>query len=89
MSPSDYPAWKDRIYQVLKQRFDVVQSALDAHPEYGQSFEVLPFNSGYFLCVQPRKSTPDIIRRRLLDEYDTGLIATAFIAHRLFLGALR
>jgi len=71
-----YPQWKADIYRVLKERFEVVESTLEAHPEYRESFEVLPFNSGYFLCVRPHSAEPEQIRLALLENHDTGLIAT-------------
>ena len=50
-------------------------STLDGHPEYAEHFEALPFNSGYFMCVQVKGCPADTVRRILLERYDTGLIA--------------
>ena len=70
-----YRTEKDRAYQMLKTRFDAVVSELESHPEYMDEFEALPFNSGYFMCVRIRKNDAEVVRQKLLEKYDTGIIA--------------
>ncbi len=72
----EFTDWKKEKYQTMAQRYAEVKSILDSHPEYAESFEPLPFNSGYFMCVRP-KGDAEAIRQVLLAEFDTGLIATA------------
>ena len=63
-------------YETMAQRYAEVKRILESHPEYAESFEPLPFNSGYFMCVRP-KADAEAIRQVLLSDFDTGLIATA------------
>ena len=48
----EYAAQKKQKYGILADRVQKIRATLKAHPEYAQSFEVMPFNSGYFMCVQ-------------------------------------
>ena len=45
-------------------------------PRYRESFEVYPFNSGYFMCLEVKGVDAEAVRVRLLDEYQTGLVAS-------------
>lgn len=82
----EYAAQKAARYAVLKARFDAVVEILETHPEYAESFEPLPFNSGYFMCVRP-KVDAEAVRQRLLEHYDTGIIATAGLVRVAFSSA--
>jgi aspartate/methionine/tyrosine aminotransferase len=46
-------------------------------PRYRESFEVYPFNSGYFMCVKVAGVDAEDVRVRLLDEYEAGLVSTS------------
>ncbi|MBW2314337.1 MAG: aminotransferase class I/II-fold pyridoxal phosphate-dependent enzyme [Deltaproteobacteria bacterium] len=46
-------------------------------PRYAESFEVYPFNSGYFMCLNVTGVDAEDVRVRLLNEYETGLVATS------------
>ena len=50
-----YQDWKAEKYAVLKKRYDVVRTVLAEHPEYGDSFEALPFNSAISCVFAQRK----------------------------------
>jgi hypothetical protein len=82
-----YGRWKQEKFGVLKARYDCVRDVLSAHPEYADSFTALPFNSGYFMCVRPVSGDPERIRRRLLEDYDTGVIATGGLIRVAFSSA--
>jgi len=82
-----YQDWKAEKYAVMKKRYDVVRTVLENHPEYQDSFEALPFNSGYFMCVRPRAGDVDQIRRHLLEHFDTGVIATSGLIRVAFSSA--
>jgi aspartate/methionine/tyrosine aminotransferase len=73
----EYGAWKAEKYALLAGRYRRIRDVLAAHPEYGQRFEPLPCNSGYFMCVRPLSGDAEEIRRHLLDQYDTGVVATS------------
>jgi len=69
-----YTAQKREKYAVLKRRYHEIRTILRLHPEYADFFEVMPFNSGYFMCVRPKGVDAEAVRRRLIDGYSTGTI---------------
>jgi len=71
----EYIPEKRRAYGLLKSRHDAVVAELEAHPEYAERFRPLPFNSGYFMCVSIVGGDAEAVRQRLLEAYDTGVIA--------------
>jgi aspartate/methionine/tyrosine aminotransferase len=58
----------------IKARYFKVKEIFQAHPEYEKYFESLPFNSGYFMCVQLKKVNADKVWETLLSKYSTGVI---------------
>jgi aspartate/methionine/tyrosine aminotransferase len=46
-------------------------------PRFAESWEVYPFNSGYFMLVRVLGVDAEKLRVHLLDNYGTGLIATS------------
>jgi len=65
---------KKEKYATLKSRFLTVQQVL-ADPKYLEYFIALPFNSGYFMCVELNyQLNAEAIRKILLDKYSTGVI---------------
>ena len=72
----DYAREKRAKHEVLKHRYEVLKREIETHPEYARSFAPLPYNSGYFMCLKPAPGLDaEKLRRRLLEKYDTGLIA--------------
>ncbi len=71
----DYQAQKAEKFGTLKKRYDKVKEILEKHPEYNDFFEPLPFNSGYFMCLELKDLEAEEVRQTLLKEYNTGLIA--------------
>ena len=69
-----YHVQKQQKYGVLKSRYLEIRRILAAHPEYAESFEVMPFNSGYFMCVKPIGVDAEKVRRQLIEKYSTGTI---------------
>ena len=69
-----YGRQKREKYQVLRHRYETIRAILAAHPEYSSSFEPMPFNSGYFMCVKPKGVDAEAVRRRLVEKYSTGTI---------------
>ena len=47
-----YDSEKKVAFELLESRYAVVRKTLDSHLEYQKVFTVLPFNSGYFICVK-------------------------------------
>jgi len=73
----EYEAQKREKFDTLKARCTKLTAILQAHPEYAEAFEALPFNSGYFMCVRLKGADPEAVRQVLLKDYSTGLIAAS------------
>ena len=74
-SPS-YQKEKLEKYNLLKKRYEAVKKALNDNPQYKDCFSAIPYNSGYFMCVELNEGIDgEKVRKLLLEEYDTGLIA--------------
>ena len=69
-----YAAQKREKFAVLKKRYNQIRAILKAHPEYAKRFEVMPFNSGYFMCVKPIDVDAEKVRRHLVAKYSVGTI---------------
>ena len=70
----EYAAQKKQKYDILAERVEKIRATLRAHPEYRRSFEVMPFNSGYFMCVKPIGVDCEALRKELIANYGTGVI---------------
>jgi aspartate/methionine/tyrosine aminotransferase len=46
-------------------------------PRFRESWDVYPFNSGYFMCVRVKGVDAEQLRVHLLDRFATGLICTS------------
>ena len=74
LGAKDYACQKREKYSVLKRRYAAIRRVLARHPEYAESFDVMPFNSGYFMCVKPKGVDAEAVRRHLIEAYSTGTI---------------
>ncbi len=63
-------------HEILRERATKVYEVANA-PRFAESWEVYPFNSGYFMLVRVDGVDAEELRVHLLDEYGTGLIATS------------
>lgn len=61
----------------IRKRYLKVKTVIEAHPEYEEYFESLPFNSGYFMCVRLKNSDPDRVWELLLNKYSTGVVCNS------------
>ena len=69
-----YEADKKQKYDTLNARYQSIVKVL-ANPKYTKHFTALPFNSGYFMCIELNQSLKaEAIRKILLDNYSTGVI---------------
>jgi DNA-binding transcriptional MocR family regulator len=69
-----YDQAKQRKYRILKQRYEILKECFK-QKKYAEYFEPLPFNSGYFMCVDIKKGlSAEKIRQHLLEKYSTGVI---------------
>jgi len=80
----EYAAQKKQKYDTLANRVKRIRAILQAHPEYAQSFEVMPFNSGYFMCVKPIGVDNQMLRKELIENYDTGVIVLSGLIRLAF-----
>ena len=71
-------------YAVLKNRYRVIRGILKTHPEYAESFEPMPFNSGYFMCVKPKGVEAEAVRRCLIESFSTGTIVLSGLIRLAF-----
>ena len=69
-----YAKQKKEKYAVLKARYLEIRKILKKHPKYAKAFEVMPFNSGYFMCVKPIGVDAEKVRKHLIAKYSTGVI---------------
>jgi aspartate/methionine/tyrosine aminotransferase len=69
---------KNEKYKILKARFNSVREVLknERFTEPSAPFKALPYNSGYFMCIElaPWLDT-EKVRQILLSKYNTGVIA--------------
>ena len=79
-----YAAQKKQKYDVLKKRYVEIRKILKAHPEYAKNFEVMPFNSGYFMCVKPVGVDAEKVRKQLIAKYSTGTIVLSGLIRLAF-----
>lgn len=62
--------------EVLRARAEKVYEVASAS-RFCESWDVYPFNSGYFMCVAVKGVDAEKLRVHLLDRYGVGLIATS------------
>ena len=71
---AQYEADKKEKFVTLKSRYQSISKVL-ADPKYLEVFAALPYNSGYFMCVELKDTlNAEAIRKILLDNYSTGVI---------------
>ena len=69
-----YAKQKQKKFSILNRRYNRIKAIFNEHPEYEKSFVVMPFNSGYFMCVKPIGVEPEVLRKHLLNAHKTGVI---------------
>ena len=62
--------------EVLRERAEKVMEIAN-QPRFAESWDVYPFNSGYFMCVKVKGVDSEKLRVHLLDAYGVGLISTS------------
>ncbi|MCL2183690.1 MAG: aminotransferase class I/II-fold pyridoxal phosphate-dependent enzyme [Chitinispirillia bacterium] len=70
-----YEQEKNEKFDILRRRYTKIREILEERKEYAKRFKPLPFNSGYFMCLEVISGKAEEVRRILLDKYDTGVIA--------------
>lgn len=75
----DYQAQKAAKYDIMKSRYDAVKAAL-TEEKYKSYFTAIPYNSGYFMCVQLADGlNADKVRKVLIEKYSIGTISLGSI----------
>jgi len=81
---SNYPLQKQAKYQIMKKRYKAVISTLQ-NEKYKKYFTALPFNSGYFMCIQLSGDLQgEEVRQALIKKYDIGTISIGKILRLAF-----
>ena len=83
-SDPHYAKEKREKYAVLRKRYMEIRRILKTHPDYARAFEVMPFNSGYFMCVKPIGVEAEAVRRQLIEKYSTGTIVLSGLIRLAF-----
>ncbi|NQU51014.1 MAG: aminotransferase class I/II-fold pyridoxal phosphate-dependent enzyme [Bacteroidetes bacterium] len=74
-SSPEYAAQKASKYAIMKDRYDAVTEALKEE-KYKEAFTAIPYNSGYFMCVELADGlNADKVRKVLIEKYSIGLIS--------------
>jgi aspartate/methionine/tyrosine aminotransferase len=63
-------------HELLRTRAARVHEVASA-PRYRESWEVYPFNSGYFMCVRVKGVDAEAVRKRLLEREGIGVVSTS------------
>ena len=79
-----YAEQKKAKFEILQSRYQRIKEILAGHPEYAASFQPMPFNSGYFMCVKPLGVDPEALRKRLLATRGTGVIVLSGLIRLAF-----
>lgn len=70
----NYDSSKVEKFNILHSRYEKIKEVL-ANPKYNRYFSALPFNSGYFMCIELRDGLKaEEVRKILLEKYSTGVI---------------
>ena len=83
-SSPTYEASKQERFAILKSRYQILRNELNK-PGHADYFTALPFNSGYFMCIEPKKGlVAEEIRKHLLEKYSTGVIVLGTVIRLAF-----
>ncbi len=65
---------KEEKYKTLQSRYEKTKAVLQ-NKKYEEVFSALPFNSGYFMCIELKHGlNAEAVRKHLLQKYETGVI---------------
>jgi aspartate/methionine/tyrosine aminotransferase len=71
----DYQNQKAAKYAIMKARYEAVKSVLK-NEAYKPYFKALPYNSGYFMCIELAEGlNGEKTRKLLIEKYSIGVIA--------------
>ena len=80
----EYASQKAAKYAIMKNRFDAVKETLKDE-KYKEYFNALPYNSGYFMCIQLADGLDgETVRQILINKYSIGTISLGSILRIAF-----
>jgi len=83
-SAPTYEESKKQKFEILKNRYQILRIEL-SKSNYAEYFTPLPFNSGYFMCIELKKGlVAEEIRKHLLENYSTGVIVLGSVIRLAF-----
>lgn len=72
---SEYSFQKRAKFRIMQNRYEAVKEAL-TDDKYQKYFKALPFNSGYFMCIQLAEGLDsEKVRQTLIEKYSIGTIS--------------
>lgn len=71
----DYKEDKQRKFDLLKLRYTKVNKLMEEKYSDCEYFDIVPNNSGYFMCLKAKGIDAEEVRQVLLNKYDTGIMA--------------
>ena len=71
----DYKEDKERKVKLLKSRYEKVKEVVQGKYINSEYFDIVPNNSGYFMCLKLKGIDAEEVRQVLLNKYDTGIMA--------------
>ncbi len=83
-SAPTYNEAKIKKFNILKARYVKLREEI-SKTKYAQYFKALPFNSGYFMCIELKKGLDtEKVRQHLLEKYNTGVIVLGTVIRLAF-----
>lgn len=83
-SAPTYEESKKHKFEILRNRYQILRTEI-TRPKYAAYFTPLPFNSGYFMCIELKKGLlAEEIREHLLEYYNTGVIVLGNVIRLAF-----
>jgi aspartate/methionine/tyrosine aminotransferase len=83
----NYEKEKKQKFNTLKERFlEVERVLIENKNKFEKHFAPLPYNSGYFMCIKLNYLDGESVRKKLLEKYDTGIIAFGNVIRIAFSG---
>ena len=76
LASSSIDAERKEKCEILRARAEKVFEVAGAS-RFAESWDVYPFNSGYFMCVRVKGVDAEALRVHLLDQHGVGLISTS------------
>ena len=74
MRARGYAEQKQRNYEILKERA-LKAKKVASDSRYAKLWEVYPSHAGYFMCLNLKSASAELVRQCLLDEHGIGTIA--------------